>query len=81
MTVHDITYTSPLFESTEQFSDLDEDALVNVTKRDASSVEWLVGLVVALHPQTPKHNRGGWSHYADTSEPDDGNWLALVMSD
>jgi hypothetical protein len=21
------------------------------------------GLVIALRPQTPKHNRGGWSHY------------------
>jgi hypothetical protein len=31
-------------------------------------------LVVALLPQTPKHIRGGWSHYTDTSEPVDGNW-------
>jgi hypothetical protein len=26
-------------------------------------------LVTALHPQTPKHIRGGWSRYTDTSEP------------
>jgi hypothetical protein len=32
----------------------------------------LVGLVVALPPQRPKHIRGGWSHYTDTSEPVDG---------
>jgi hypothetical protein len=25
--------------------------------------------MVALLPQTPKHIRGGWSHYTDTSEP------------
>jgi hypothetical protein len=31
------------------------------------------GLVIALCPQTPKHMRGGWSHYTDTSEPVDGN--------
>jgi hypothetical protein len=31
-----------------------------------------VTLVVALRPQTPKHIRGGWSHYIDTSEPVDG---------
>jgi hypothetical protein len=30
------------------------------------------GLVVALRPHTPKHIRGGWSHYTDTSEPVDG---------
>jgi hypothetical protein len=30
------------------------------------------GLVVASRPQTPKHIRGGWSHYTDTSEPVDG---------
>jgi hypothetical protein len=29
-------------------------------------------LVNALRSQTPKHIRGGWSHYADTSEPVDG---------
>jgi hypothetical protein len=29
-------------------------------------------LVIALRPQTPKHIRGGWSHYTDTSEPVDG---------
>jgi hypothetical protein len=30
-------------------------------------------LVIALRPQTPKHIRGGWSHYTDTREPVDGN--------
>jgi hypothetical protein len=25
--------------------------------------------MVALRPHTPKHIRGGWSHYTDTSEP------------
>jgi hypothetical protein len=30
------------------------------------------GLVFALRPQLPKHIRGGWSHYTDTSEPVDG---------
>jgi hypothetical protein len=29
-------------------------------------------LVIALRPQTPRHIRGGWSHYTDTSEPVDG---------
>jgi hypothetical protein len=28
---------------------------------------------IALRPHTPKHIRGGWSHYTDTSEPVDGN--------
>jgi hypothetical protein len=35
----------------------------------------LVGLVVALRPQTPKHIRDGWSHYTDTREPVDGGVL------
>jgi hypothetical protein len=30
-------------------------------------------MVIALRPQTPKHIRGGWSHYTNTSEPLDGN--------
>jgi hypothetical protein len=29
--------------------------------------------MVALRPQTPKHIKGGWSHYTDTSEPVDVN--------
>jgi hypothetical protein len=33
----------------------------------------LIVLVIALRPQTPKHIKGGWSHYTDTSEPVDGN--------
>jgi hypothetical protein len=28
--------------------------------------------MVALRPHTPKHVRGGWSHYTDTSKPDGG---------
>jgi hypothetical protein len=26
-------------------------------------------MVIRIHPHTPKHLRGGWSHYAYTSEP------------
>jgi hypothetical protein len=40
------------------------------------SLQWQqagFGLVIALRPHTPKHIRGGWSHYTDTSEPVDGN--------
>jgi hypothetical protein len=37
--------------------------------------EKIFGLVIALRPQTPKHIRGGWSHYTDTSEPVDGGVL------
>jgi hypothetical protein len=32
-----------------------------------------VGKVIALRPQTPKHIRGAWSHYTNTSEPVEGN--------
>jgi hypothetical protein len=32
-----------------------------------------LSLVISLHPQTPKHIRGGWSHYTDTSEQVHGN--------
>jgi hypothetical protein len=38
-----------------------------------------VGLVIALRPQTPKHIRGGWSHYTDTSEPVDGGEGTLQL--
>jgi hypothetical protein len=38
-----------------------------------------LGLVVALRPQTPKHIRGGWSHYTDTSEPVDGGVGTLQL--
>jgi hypothetical protein len=31
----------------------------------------IIFLVIALRSQTPKHIRGGWSHYADTSKPVD----------
>jgi hypothetical protein len=37
------------------------------------------GLVTALRPQTPKHIRGGWSHYTDTSEPVDGGVRTLQL--
>jgi hypothetical protein len=30
-------------------------------------------LVITLLQQTPKHIKGGWSHYTNTSEPVDGN--------
>jgi hypothetical protein len=33
----------------------------------------MVGFAIASRPQTPKHIRGGWLHYTDTSEPVDGN--------
>jgi hypothetical protein len=36
--------------------------------------DWF-GFVIALRPQTPKHIRGGWSRYTDTSEPVDGGVL------
>jgi hypothetical protein len=29
--------------------------------------------MVALHPHTPKHIRGSWSQYTDTSEPVNGH--------
>jgi hypothetical protein len=29
----------------------------------------LFGLVIAFRPETPKHIKGGWSQYTDTSEP------------
>jgi hypothetical protein len=34
------------------------------------AARWTIflGLVIALLPQTPKHIRGGWSHYTDISE-------------
>jgi hypothetical protein len=34
---------------------------------------------IALRPQTPKHIRGGWSHYTDTSEPVDGGVGTLQL--
>jgi hypothetical protein len=37
------------------------------------------GLVIALRPQTPKHIRGGWSHYIYTSEPVDGGVGTLQL--
>jgi hypothetical protein len=41
---------------------------------------WLVGLVIALRPETPKHIRGGWSHYTDTSEPVDCNGAQNIVT-
>jgi hypothetical protein len=38
------------------------------------------GLVIALHLQTPKHIRGGWSRYTDTSEPVDSNGAQNMVS-
>jgi hypothetical protein len=40
---------------------------------EVNSVTCYVVLVIALRPKTPKHIRGGWSHYTDTSERVDGN--------
>jgi hypothetical protein len=38
----------------------------------SSDSDWFgLVLVIALRPQTPKHIRGGWSHYTDTNEPVD----------
>jgi hypothetical protein len=37
-------------------------------------------LVIALRPQAPKHIRGGWSHYTDTSEPIEGNGAQNMVS-
>jgi hypothetical protein len=39
---------------------------------------WFVGLVIALRPQTPKHIRGSWSHYIDTSEPVDDSCVTMT---
>jgi hypothetical protein len=46
---------------------------INLIYESLGSKRWLVGLVIALRPQTPKHIRGCWSHYTDNSEPVDGN--------
>jgi hypothetical protein len=47
--------------------DMGEGARVYACKR-----KWFgLVLVIALRPQAPKHIRGGWSHYTDTSEPVD----------
>jgi hypothetical protein len=40
-------------------------------EKNEEKKEEMVGLVIALRPQTLKHIRG--SHYTDTSEPVDGN--------
>jgi hypothetical protein len=32
-------------------------------------MKWKIKRMVALRPHTPKHIKGGWSHYTDTSEP------------
>jgi hypothetical protein len=36
--------------------------------------------VIALRPQTPKHLRGGWSHYTDTSEAFHGNGVQNMVT-
>jgi hypothetical protein len=38
------------------------------------------GLVIVLRPQTPKHIRGGWSHYTDTSKPVDCNGAQYMVT-
>jgi hypothetical protein len=42
-------------------------------KRRSTYAILVLVLVIALRPQTPKHIRGGWSHYTDTSESVDDN--------
>jgi hypothetical protein len=44
-----------------------------------SRIDWF-GLVNALRPQTPKHIRGGWSHYTDISESVDGNGFKNMVT-
>jgi hypothetical protein len=39
----------------------------------------MLGFVIALRPQTPKHIRGGWSRYTDISEPVDGGVGTLQL--
>jgi hypothetical protein len=51
------------------------EVLVSPLEAFASAKAQSIGLVSALRPQTPKHIRGGWSHYTDTSEPVDGGVL------
>jgi hypothetical protein len=46
---------------------------MRLTVKHTETTSSLVGLVIALDPQTPKHIRGGWSHYTNTSEPVDSN--------
>jgi hypothetical protein len=36
--------------------------------------------MVALRSHTPKHFRGGWSHYTDTREPVDGYGTQNVVT-
>jgi hypothetical protein len=38
-----------------------------------------VSLVIVLRPHTPKHIRGGWSHYTDTSEPVAGYGARIMV--
>jgi hypothetical protein len=42
-------------------------------------LEEAIFFVIALRPQTPKHIRGGWSHYTDTSKPVDGGEGTLQL--
>jgi hypothetical protein len=42
-------------------------------------IRGLFCFVIALRPQTPKHIRGGWSQYTDTSEPVDGGVGTLQL--
>jgi hypothetical protein len=43
------------------------------SSKGSNSGFWVWVFDIALRPQTPKHTRGGWSHYTDTSEPVNGN--------
>jgi hypothetical protein len=50
-----------------------------IIARPAKSLVPAACFVIALRPQTPKHIRGGWSHYTDTSEPVDGGVRTLQL--
>jgi hypothetical protein len=41
---------------------------LTVSKKACTKKKNGLVLVIALRAQTPKHIRGGWSHYTDTSE-------------
>jgi hypothetical protein len=39
-----------------------------------------IQIQIQIRSQTPKHVRGGWSHYTDTSEPVDGNGAQTMVT-
>jgi hypothetical protein len=48
------------------------------TERERDFLVWF-WLLLYAH-QTPKHIRGGWSHYTDTSKPVDANGAITTWS-